>query len=363
MNHLLRLGILLSIVVSVTVPKPLSSQDANSDGSVGEIRAVLESIHPYLPVKEVKSEIDIFGSTSMDSLAHGWAIGFKKFHPDAKVVISAEGSETVFDRLAKSPSSIGMISRPVTEEDLAELKNRGLQRPVAVMVAREALAVYVNDDNPMESVSYEQLATLFCSPDESAELTWAAVGVTEKFGEQPVVLLGRNADSGTQTFLRDFIFRGQAMRSAAANFQSNAKLVGEVQKNPSAIAISGLKCGSHGARPLHLRSNKSMIPCDDHSILFGNYPLTRPLTLVLDVGAKHGEHSVASREFVRYALSQAGQMQAIVAGFFPFDPPMLRAEMLKVDFEDQAGQAPQSRSDEDQNLRSTSKDPEGNFSR
>ena len=111
----------LIMMLAVDAPSAVAQQ-ANEDISVQEIRTLLDSIHPYLPSHEVKSEIDLFGATSMDSMAHGWAVGFKKFHPDSNIVISAEGSETVFDRIAKNPSSIAMVSRPVSDEDLKRLK-------------------------------------------------------------------------------------------------------------------------------------------------------------------------------------------------------------------------------------------------
>ncbi len=361
MSQFVRYGILLSLFVSMFAPKHTLAKNPEADASVEELRAVLKSIHPYLPAGEIKTEIDVFGSTSMDSLAHGCAVGFKKFHPEATVVISAEGSESTFDRLAKNPSSIGMLSRPVTEADLAELKNRGLKQPVAVMIARDALGVFVHESNPLESVSYSQLIELFCSAGESEKLTWGAVGVTGELADSSVALIGRDSKSGTRVFVEKFIFRGKPMRAATTTADSNAKLIAELEKNPLAIAISDLKCGSHGARLLQLRADKVMIPSDDHSILVGKYPLTRPLTLVLDVGQK-GEKAEASREFVRYALSHAGQMQAILSGFYPFDPPTLRAELLKVDSENAGGKQPETLG-QNKVYQSTSKEVETNLSR
>jgi hypothetical protein len=84
--------------------------------------------------------------------------------------------------------------------------------------------------------------------------------------------------------------------------------------------------------------------------------------VVLDVG-QEGEATVANREFVRFALSQAGQMQAILAGFFPFDPPTLRGQLSKVDFERPTETFPRSASEEDSTLRSTAKEPENSVSR
>ena len=361
MSQFVRYGMLLSLFVSIFAPENALSKDPEADASVEELRAVLRSIHPYLPASEVKTEIDIFGSTSMDGLAHGWAVSFKDFHPQATIVISAEGSETTFERLAKNPSSIGMLSRPVTEADLVELKNRGLKEPVAVMIARNALGVFVHESNPLESISYSQLVGLFCAEGEAEKATWGSIGLTGEFAESPVNLISRDSKSGTRVFLEEFVFGGKTMRAATTTADSNAKLIAELEKNPLGIAISDLKCGSHGARLLQLRADKVMIPSDEHSILVGRYPLTRPLTLVLDVGQK-SEKTAANREFVRYALSHAGQMQAILSGFFPFDPPTLRAQLLKVDSGNAAADQPKTLG-QNQSYQATSKEVEAGLSR
>jgi phosphate transport system substrate-binding protein len=321
------------------------AQDAEQQVSVQEIRQVLDSIDPYLPRGEQSGEVDLFGSTSMDVYAHGLAIGFAKFHPQAKVVISAAGSETVFERLAQNPSGIGMLSRPVTDEDLDQLKKLGLQNPAAVMVCREALAVFVHESNPLETITSQQMMTLFCLPEEGEkksedqQLTWAALGITGELAEQPVDVITRDVKSGTHTFAERFLFRGHKLRPAKQTFTSNAEVTKAIEQNPLAVAICGLKCGAHSAKALDLRQSTTIYPSDDHSVLLGQYPLTRPMTMVLDLGQTSTE-AQAAREFVRYALGQAGQSQAILSGFFPFDPPTLRGEMLKLGSDAQPSPAP-----------------------
>ena len=61
-------------------------------------------------------------------------------------------------------------------------------------------------------------------------------------------------------------------------------------------------------------------------MLSGQYPLTRPMTVVIDLGQTDAQ-AVASQELVRYALCQSGQTQAIMVGLFPVDLPLLRAGM------------------------------------
>jgi len=221
---------------------------------------------------------------------------------------------------------VGMVSRPVSDE---ELQKSGLRRPVAIVICHEALGVFVHKDNPLESISFEELATLYCADSDEKPLTWKAVGVTGSMADQPVHVIGRNKGSGSQRFVSQYLFRSRTLRAVAESHTSNAKVVQAVQEDPLSIAICGLKCGGHHVKALHLREESNVIPDDDHAILLGRYPLTRPLTLVIDAGSTDPK-ARSSREFVRYALSRAGQLQTIPAGFFPLDPATLRSELLKV---------------------------------
>jgi uncharacterized lipoprotein YbaY len=114
------------------------------------------------------------------------------------------------------------------------------------------------------------------------------------------------------------VFAGQQLRQPKASYGSNAEVVKALQEDSNGVAICGLKCGGHALRLLHLQSNGVTIPCDDHAVLMGSYPLIRPMTIVLDVGRDDAQAN-ANREFVRYALHQAGQSEDILSGFFPFD--------------------------------------------
>ena len=315
---------------STDSPKTEPQTQTSHKLSAGEIRALLDSIDPYLAKEDVSGEVDIFGSTSMDVMAHSWARGFKKFHADAKFVISAEGSETVVDRLSKSHSSIGMLSRPVSDEDLAKLKAAGMKHPVAIQVARDPLGVFVHESNPLKVITYPQLVTLFCAKDSAAEVKWAAVGVTGELSEKPIHIVGRDEKSGTRKFIETYLFHLNSMRKSQSELSSNAEVVRIVSEDSLAIAISDYKCANKSVRRLKLRDNSGVIEGDEHEILLGHYPITRPLTLVFDLEA-HGKQAAANREFVKYALSQSGQVNTILAGFYPFDPPTLRGELSKLE--------------------------------
>jgi phosphate transport system substrate-binding protein len=292
--------------------------------------AMLQSIDPYRPNTVVAGKVTVFGSTSMDAMAHGWATGFKQFHPKCNVDVSAAGSDAAFDQLIASPTGVGMFSRPITPDELESLKAKGLKNPAAFPVAREALSVFVHASNPMTAISGEQLRAVFTADGAADVLNWSALGVAEPWGSKPVQIISRTETSGTQSFLRDFVFNGASLRPSVSSHVSNAEVLQALEKEPFGIAICGYRSSGNSVKQLQLTAGASIVPSDDHAVLCGQYPLTRPMSLVIDLG-QSGADAEASQEFVRYAMCQAGQTQAIMVGLFPVDLPLLRAGLQRFD--------------------------------
>ncbi|MCC7337377.1 MAG: substrate-binding domain-containing protein [Pirellulaceae bacterium] len=301
-----------------------SSDSSNRGSAIEQLTAMLKSIEPYRPQADVTQTIHVVGSTSMDALANGWVNGFKQFHPNSKVEISGAGSGDTAKMLAANPTAIAMYSRPVPEQELEELRKLGLKQPTAFMVAREALTVFVNSSNPTTSISGEKVRDLFTTDNYPDELTWSAVGATGGLENEPLHVIARTRDSGTQLFLSEYVFSGSHMRSPTASFSSNAEVLEALSNDPLGIAICGYRSSGRLVKPLQLDVGGTIVPCDDLAVLSGRYPLMRPLTLVIDLGQSDAK-AKASQEFVRYAMCQAGQTQAILVGFFPVDLPLLRA--------------------------------------
>lgn len=309
-----------------------AQEAASKTASVEQLTAMLQQIDPYRPDREAEGTVKIFGSTSMDAMAHAWTTGFKQFHQSAQVIIAAAGSEATFEKLLANPAAIGMFSRPVTDEELEDLKKKGLKQPMAFVVAREALGVFVHSNNPVQSISGEQLRAVFTSDatgDSGQPLRWELLGATGAFANQPIHIVSRTENSGTQRFLADFVFCSCQLREGVSSHVSNAGVLEAVSADPLSVAICGLRSTGKSVKSLQLMAGASKIPSDDHAVLSGQYPLTRPLTLVLDMG-QTGADARASQEFVHYGLCQAGQAQAILAGFFPVDLPLLRAGLQKL---------------------------------
>ncbi|MFK7736552.1 MAG: PstS family phosphate ABC transporter substrate-binding protein [Pirellulaceae bacterium] len=317
-------------VLNLLGPSAFAQESKPADASVEQCMAMLQSIDPYPDQKDkVRAKVAVFGSTSMDALAHGWTFGFKRFHPEVKVEISAAGSEATFAEILKNPSGVGMLSRPVKEAELEMLKKEGLKQPVAFVVAREALGVFVHPSNPVRSISGEQLRVVFTAAENDQKPTWKLLGATGDLAAEPINVVSRTERSGTQKFLQDFVFAGSKMREGVSSHVSNAEVIKAISNAPLAIGICGLRSNHTSVRPLQLMAGASAVPSDGQAILSGQYPLTRPLTMIVDIGQQSAE-AKAAQEFVRYGLCQAGQFQVVRVGFYPVDLPLLRAGLQKL---------------------------------
>ena len=303
-----------------------AAQNAVQTGErpVNDIITMLNAIEPYRPTAQLSGTIRVYGSTAMDNMAHAWADEFKQFHSQVQVEISAAGSGDAFGQLKQNPKALVMLSRPVKPEELQEIKSDTIKEPVAFSVAREALGVFVHASNPIKAITAEQLRAVFTKQIDDTELKWKLLGVTGAMAEQPVRLVARADTSGTQAFLRDFVFGGLEMRTTEVSHGSNSDVLGALAQDPLGIAICGLRANAFSVRSLPLLSRGVAVPSDDTAVLNGQYPLTRSLTLVVDV-AQTGDEAKAAQELVHFALCRSGQLSAIRAGFFPAPLPTLKA--------------------------------------
>ncbi len=321
--------LMLAIVFLQLQTLSFGQDSVSQHAAIERLTAMLQSIDPYRPSTEATETVQVIGSTSMDALAHGWVTGFKQFHPTVKVEITAGGSEQAISQLLKSPSSVAMFSRPVTNEELEDLKKKGLKNPVAFTVAREALSVFVHASNPISTMSGDQLRDVFTTDSHPGELSWGVLGAGGAWASKAVHVISRLEGSGTQKFVNEFVFSGAKLRPSVSEHASNAEVLHALDKDPTSIAICGYRSSGNSVKKLQLTKGASIIPSDDMAVLSGQYPLTRPLSLVIDIG-QTDKKAIASQEFVRYALCQAGQTQAILVGFFPVDLPLLRAGLEKL---------------------------------
>jgi phosphate transport system substrate-binding protein len=326
-------------VSQTEVVRPVESAE---QAAAEKVMSMLMAIDPYCPMEECKGQLSVFGTPTMGALVNQWSEGFKRFHPSVSIEISEMKGPPALNYLAQNPQGVAMIARPLTENELESLKQSGLKTPMQVEVGMQALGVFVNAANPLKTINQEQFLKVFAhSPnqelaaEESGEnqqpqtVTWGELGLAGDWSSKPVHLVYRESTSGTHSFLKNQLLGQHKLRQPKETYNSSMEVLQAISSDPQAIGISNLRSSITDAQALTLQDGKSEIPCNDLAILNGEYPLVRKITLVFDAGG--GAANLAAREFVKYAMGQNGQRETVLSGFFPLDPPLLRAQTHKID--------------------------------
>jgi phosphate transport system substrate-binding protein len=232
---------------------------------------------------------------------------------DTKSVIDfkAHGSGTAVDGLVSDQALIGMMSRKVKDEEQNKLKQRFPDMdPMAAenehVLALDGLAVIVNPDNPVNSLTLAQIAQIF----SGAVTNWSAVGGPDR----PITLYRRDDKSGTfDTFKALVLEPNHATMSASAKkFESSELLSDGVAKDPGGIGFVALPYVTANNVALKIASNCGLISAPSRfSIKSEEYPLARRLYLYT-----HGTPSEpVARDLLNFTMSDDSQAVISDAGF------------------------------------------------
>jgi ABC-type phosphate transport system substrate-binding protein len=113
------------------------------------------------PVGGAKTTIQVKGSDTMVNLAQAWAEAYKKVAPDVNVEVAGGGSGQGIAALIKGTIDICNASRNMKPEEIEQAKKNTGKTPKEFVVGYDALAIYVHKDNPIQSISIDQLAGIF----------------------------------------------------------------------------------------------------------------------------------------------------------------------------------------------------------
>jgi len=294
-----------------------------------------EALPVYSAVSGVSGNLKSIGSDTMNNLMALWAEGFNKFYPNVKVEIEGKGSATAPAALVAGTAHFGPMSRPMKDAELDAFEKKYGYKPTAVRTSFDALAVYVHKDNPIASMTMQQVDAVFSKTRRGGYAkdikTWGDLGLEGEWKDKPISLYGRNSASGTYGYFKEHaLFKGD-YKDEVKEQPGSSSVVQGVASDKYAIGYSGIgyKTADVRAVPLAAKEGETAFEADLDNVYSGDYPLAR--FLLLYVNKKPGEKLDPLRaEFLRYALSRAGQEAVIKDGYLPIPEAIAKEERLKL---------------------------------
>jgi phosphate transport system substrate-binding protein len=214
------------------------------------------------------------------------------------------------------------MSRPMESGEVEAFNKKYGYAPTSLPVAVDALAVYVNKDNPLQCLTLQQVDQIFSKDHWNSGgidvKTWGGVGLTGEWATKPISLFGRNSGSGTyETFKETVLYKGE-FKNELKEQPDSSTVVQMVAGDKSAIGYSGIGYLTPGVRavPLAASVSRKCYDTSPESAYSGGYPLSRYLYIYLKKDPKQPLDAVAT-EFLKYVLSKDGQSGTIKSGFYP----------------------------------------------
>jgi phosphate transport system substrate-binding protein len=293
------------------------------------------SLPAYRPIEALSGHLKSVGSDTLGHETEAWAKGFEKLYPDVKVDIEAVGSATAPTALVDGRAQFGPMSRPMTAGEAAAFEAKYGYKVSSFRVAVDALAVYVNKDNPIPCLTLPQLGGIFSSnrkaPGSADIRTWSDLGLAGEWTRQPITLYSRNTLSGTHEYFREAALYGGDYKPGIKEQAGSEAVVQAVAADKFGIGYSGIGYKTEGVRavPLAAYYGGTCHEASAAATLTGKYPIARYLYIYLNRKPNQPLDPLRT-EFTKYILSRDGQQQTERGGFFPITNEIRETDLSKL---------------------------------
>lgn len=251
------------------------------------------------------------GSDTLVNLALAWAEAYQDQNPETRISVTGGGSGTGLAALINGTVDIANASRSIKSEEIASAELNGIT-PVEFVVARDAIAIIVNPNNPVERLTIAQLSDIYSGKINN----WSEVGGEDR----PIVRLSRETNSGTHVYFLENVLR-QGNKEDRTLFSVNTLLLpssegisAEIRQNPNAIGYDGLGYVTPDVKVLAVARDDSeeyILPSPEMVNNF-QYPIARDLYMYT-AGQPTGEILV----YLDWILGDDAQSIVTKLGFVP----------------------------------------------
>ncbi len=296
---------------------------------------VESGIPGYAKTSGVSGNINSVGSDTMNNMMALWAESFQKMYPNVKIQIEGKGSSTAPAALIAGTAQFGPMSREMRATEIDQFEAKYGYKPTQLRTSYDALAIYVNKDNPMEKITLAQADAVFSKTRRRGGknvANWGDLGLTGDWAARPISLYGRNSASGTYGFFKEHTLKNGDYRDQVKEQPGSASVVQGVTEDRFGIGYSGIGYRTSGVKVLALGETDAG-PYSSGSyedVKSGKYPLSRFLYIYINKAPGKPLDPLV-KEYAKMILSKEGQEVVIKDGYLPLPADIVRQELAKLE--------------------------------
>ena len=304
-------------------------------GPTGATTQIDPALQPYRAVSGVSGNVSSVGSDTLNNLMTLWAESFRRFYPNVKIQIEGKGSSTAPPALISGTAQFGPMSRPMKGTEVDQFEKKYGHKPTPIRTSVDALAVFVNKDNPVKCLTVAQIDAIFSKSRrqgyKEAVKTWGQLGLSGEWASKPISLYGRNSASGTYGFFKEHMLKNGDYKDEVKEQPGSASVVQGATVDRFAAGYTGIGYATAGVRavPIAEKQGGKCVEAVADNAYSGEYPLARFLYVYINKAPGKPLDPV-TREFVKLIVSKEGQEVVVKDGYYPIPASVAKEELAKV---------------------------------
>jgi phosphate transport system substrate-binding protein len=264
-------------------------------------------------VAQARTEIQNKGSDTLVNVAQAWAEAYQTVDSSVAVAVSGGGSGTGIAALINGTVDIANASRKIKSKEM-DMATKGGVQPVEHVVGYDALAVYLHGNNPLDTVTIDQLKEIY-GRGGSAE-KWTDLGIeVPGCKNQQIVVVSRQNNSGTYAYFKEAVLGKKGKyRQGTLDMHGSKDVVDLVEKTPCAIGYSGLAYATDHIKMACIATDDpaNCVSPSPETASDRSYPIARPLLMYTN-----GEPTGHIKTYMDWVKSDAGQCIIQEKGYAP----------------------------------------------
>ncbi len=248
------------------------------------------------------------GSDTMLILMRRWAEEYMKKHSDVSIYAAGGGSAQGIKALINGEIDICASSRTLLPGEVRQLAEKHNRLGIAYLVAKDALSIYINKNNPVTTLSLNDLKNIFTGRIRN----WQELGGPDL----PIRVISRSPNSGTFLYFKEHVLEDLPYTGRAIIKNTTNEVVTAVSNDTGAIGYGGT---AYGDIVRHCRVNN--IQPTIENVHNDSYPIIRYLYLYT-IDIPEG----VIKEFIDWTLGTEGQAIVAKVGFIPLWDKTLPAD-------------------------------------
>ena len=239
----------------------------------------------YAIYGENQNTITIAGSTTVAPVATALANAYMQEHPDAHITVAGGDSAYGINNVRSGSVNIGTSSRNLNSSEAEGLSQ--------YIIGTDAIAIIVNDQNPVNATTTTQLAGIFAGTVNN----WSDLGGNDA----PITPITREKGSGTRADFEQMVLGITNGGFIANNTVTSSSTYDELQYVATSPNAIGYVARNALQTQVKVLSVNGFIP-DQTDVQNGNYPLKRNMIFLIK-----GKPTGLTEDFINFSLSAQGQ--------------------------------------------------------